>query len=331
MKITSIAMIAVLMIFAPAVVFQATVEASEQKNVKAVYTCPMHPHYTSDKPGSCPICGMDLVKKEAVAPSGAGVEIDIKKQQLIGVRTDVVKVRSLVVPIRASARVVLDQEMYDAERAYLKQSVTLSRYWNTDYQKMIALGMSEEEITALKTRGFADEGIVAIGPSDKGHFYRTPYPDSSWVYAAVFENELMLVRPGLVVHLTAAAFPGETFEGVVAGVGQMIDPQTRTVRVRIRVDDKGRRLRPEMFMIATIEADQGKKLAVPLEAVLDSGERKIVYVVNNETFTPHEVELGVRAGDFVEVKSGLETDDKIVVGGNFLVDAESRLKSVVAP
>ncbi|MBF0123436.1 MAG: efflux RND transporter periplasmic adaptor subunit [Candidatus Omnitrophica bacterium] len=330
MKIVSMVLVLALMVAAPLALLLPSTEAlaARHEDGKTVYYCPMHPNYTADKPGSCPICGMDLVKKAPVKEGSAGVQIDLSKQQLIGVKTDEVKMRHLSIPLRASGRVVLDQELYDAQNEYVKAAVFLSKYWNAAYQRLLVLGMTEEEIKDLKNRRWADQGLIAIGPSDQGRFYRTPYPGSSWVYAAVFENEMALVKPGQSVRLTVSAFSGETWEGVVAGVAQNVDPQTRTARVRVRVEDKEKRLRPDMFVIVMLQVDLGEKLAVPATAVLDSGKRQIVYVVTGgTTFVPHEVLLGSRAGDLVEVKSGLTSGDKVVVDGNFLVDAESRLKA----
>ncbi|MBF0570216.1 MAG: efflux RND transporter periplasmic adaptor subunit [Candidatus Omnitrophica bacterium] len=338
MKIVYPVMILIAAAMAGTFVSSFSVSAEEQPvhQAKGAYYCPMHPNYTSDKPGSCPICGMDLVKrKEAASPSPAGasgdngVVITADRQQLIGVRTAKAEVRPLSLDVRASARVVLDQELYAAQSEYLKGDVFASKYWNSGYQKLRKLGMTDGEIKGLQDRRWADQGLIAIGPPDKGRFYRTPYPDSSWVYAAVQEYEVALIQPGQQVSLTALAFPGEEFRGVVAGVAQVLDPQTRTTRVRIRVEDKGRRLRPEMFMTAVIKVDLGEMLAVPAEAVMDSGARQVVYVLENDRFAPREVQLGARAGEFYAVLGGLMNGGTVVTGGNVLIDAESKMRSAL--
>ena len=372
MKIFYQVMILVVMVGGSAVFLSVPAEAgvSHEEHGKSVYYCPMHPNYTADKPGSCPICGMDLVKKvpaasakterqvkfyrnpmdpsvtspvpmkdgmgmdyvpvyEKDASSSPGVQINMDKQQLIGVRMDEVKTRPLVKNLRLTGRAVLDQELYDAQKVYADSSTLSSAYWNPARQKLVLLGMGDEEIQELRKRRRADQSLIAFVPVQKQEFYQTPFPDTVWVYAAVFENEMALVKPGQRVDLAAIAYPGESFEGIVAGVGQSVDPQTRTVRVRIRVEDKARRLKPEMFVTVTIQVDLKEALSVPAAAVLDSGKRKIVYVVTDQTtFAPREVVLGSRAGEFFEVKKGLKSGDKVVVGGNFLVDAESRLKGI---
>ncbi len=364
--------------------FPSVGAAAERSASKAavVYTCPMHPSYVSDRPGKCPICGMDLVKRESSPPEeksstntgstvntgrkikfyrnpmdpsiissvpakdsmgmdyvpvyeeaasvanvSSGFKIDPDKQQLIGVRKGVVEKRDLTREVRAVARVVIDQELYDAQKAYLGTDLVSSAYWNPARQKLRMLGMSEEEIVELKKRRWPDGGLLAFVPSGSKGYYRTAYPDTAWVYASVFEDEMHWIVPGQKVTLTSDAFPGESFEGVVAGVAQTVDPATRTARVRIRMPDKERRLHPEMFMTATIAADLGEKLVVPQEAVIDSGTRTIVYVIKQKNqFEPREVKLGVRGSGYWEVISGLFAGETVVVSGNFLVDSESKLK-----
>jgi Cu(I)/Ag(I) efflux system membrane fusion protein len=175
-----------------------------------------------------------------------------------------------------------------------------------------------------------DYGLLAYVPAGSKGFYRTAYPDTAWVYASVFEDEMHWIKPGQKVALTSTAFSGETFSGFVTGVAQTVDPATRTARVRIRLPDKERKFHPEMFLAATISADIGSKLAVPEEAVIDSGTRTIVYVVKDgDTFEPRDVKIGVRASGYYEVLSGLAEGETVVVSGNFLVDSESRLKGAM--
>jgi len=105
---------------------------------------------------------------------------------------------------------------------------------------------------------------------------------------------------------------------MVMGVAQSVDPATRTVRVRILVPDKERRFHPEMFFYALIKADLGVQLAVPEEAVMNSGTRTIVYVIkDNQTFEPREVKLAAHANGYYQVISGLSEGEDVVVSGNF--------------
>lgn len=307
-------------VLVPVVTGVGTVFAAEHQHGKMLYTCPMHPDYVSDKPGSCPICGMDLVKKEQGKSSSgesseAGIHISTGQQQLIGVKTDRVLRRELALNIRASARVVLDQELFEAQQAYLSSNVLTTAYFNPSRQKLLSLGMSDAEIDQVKGRRRADKNLLMVGL------------DQVWVYAVIYENEMNVVKPGQKVTLMSVAFPGEPFYGVVTGVAMAVDPQSRTVRVRIRVDDREKLLHPEMSLAAEIKVELGEKLSIAGDAVIDSGKRKIVHVMTgDEAFSAREVVLGHKASGFYEVISGLQEGEKVVVAGNFLVDAESQLK-----
>jgi len=106
---------------------------------------------------------------------------------------------------------------------------------------------------------------------------------------------------------------------------------TRTVRVRGLVASAGATLRPESFVDVKIRVPLGDKVALPQEAVLDTGEHRIVFVVRGEgRFEPRAVELGRKAGGYYEVLSGLDEGDAVVTSANFLIDSESRFRSALA-
>ena len=105
---------------------------------------------------------------------------------------------------------------------------------------------------------------------------------------------------------------------------------TRSVRVRAILDNKEGLLKPEMYVNASREVDLGEVLAVPDEAVFQTGEKNIVFVEKqNGLFEPREVVVGARADKFREIRAGLKEGEKVVVSGNFLIDSESRLKNAL--
>jgi membrane fusion protein, copper/silver efflux system len=316
-----IVLVSLLIVLAPVVMSAGTALAREhqamgQEGRVKFYRNPMDPSVTSPVPMKDGM-GMDYVPVYEDAPVAVeGVHITADQQQLIGVKTERVLRRPLALNIRASARVVLDKELYDAQTEYLGSNLVTSKRYNTSRQRLLNLGMGVDEIQRLKDKRWADRDLILTDLTDK-----------VWVYASVYENEMGMVKPGQKAVLTAVAFPGETFSGVVTGVAQQLDPQNRTARVRIHVNNIEKRLRPEMFMTADIQVDLGEKLAVPAEAVIDTGKRKIVHVMTAaETFAPREVVLGHEASGFYEVIGGLEEGAQVVISGNFLVDAESQLK-----
>jgi Cu(I)/Ag(I) efflux system membrane fusion protein len=149
-----------------------------------------------------------------------------------------------------------------------------------------------------------------------------------WVLADAYETDLRHVRPGLKASLTLKAFPDRKFEGRVAFIDPLLDPRTRTAKVRIEFPNREGDLRPEMFGEVVIEGASREGLRVPADAVIHSGTQSVVFVaLPDGKFQPREVKLGEGDARFVEVVSGLEAGDGVVTRANFLVDSESRLRA----
>jgi hypothetical protein len=351
------------------------------ETVKGLYYCPMHPNYTSDRPGDCPICGMSLVKREVnlheamkqtgerkllyyrnpmnpavtspvpmkdqmgmdyvpvyeegtTAAQTSGVYISPEKQQLIGVKKGMVEKRKLSGQILTVGRVAYDPSLFTAQQEYL-QAFKSSRTIHKDEgyideqsgaltksmkQKLLAMGMSEGEITGLEKRGKPQENLYLPNSEDK----------NVWVYVTIYEYEAELVKAGTPVEVRAIAYPGQVFEGKVIAVTPIIETATRTLKVRALVDNPENKLKLEMFVNVVIKYDLGDKLAVPEEAVMHAGTRDIVFVTGtNGHFEPRVVKLGNKAGDYYEVLEGLAENEEVVTSGNFLIDSESKLNAVL--
>ncbi len=152
-----------------------------------------------------------------------------------------------------------------------------------------------------------------------------------WVMADVFEYEAGAVRPGQAVTVTPAYQPGRALAGRVSYVQPQVDPTTRTLKVRIELANPAMVLKPEMFTDVEFRVDSGARLAVPAEAVLDSGRGKTVFVDGgNGWLEPRQVETGQRSGDRVEILKGLKVGERVAVSGQFLIDSESQLKAAAA-
>jgi len=112
---------------------------------------------------------------------------------------------------------------------------------------------------------------------------------------------------------------------------RVIDPKTRTAKVRLEFPNSTGDLRPEMFGEVTLQSPPRQGLRIPTDAVIDSGTRKVVFVAIGEgKFQPREVKLGAVASDSVEVLSGLAEGERVVTRANFLIDSESRLRASLA-
>jgi len=383
----------------PRIVFHA------QGTKHSVYYCPMHPTYTSDRPGDCPICNMRLVQKSeggagrarkilyyrhpmgqpdtspvpkkdpmgmdyipvyeedlagapSEVPGHAAVHLDPGKQQLIGVKLGTVEKRAMKKEIRTSGRVAFDADLYTAQREFVSAVTSLEKSKHGPYHEPLEraeelmnsvrtrlrlLGMSEEEIEELKGNAVQDQNLILpnLGTGSAGSGFDTssglqskPVPERIgtwvWVYGNIYEYELPFVKVGSIVKVRVTTFPGKEFVGEVRGMTPVLDAQTRSVRVRAKVGNPEGLLKPEMYADLYLESELGETLAVPAEAVMETGERKIVFVTREGGhFEPREVTLGTRAGDFYEVKSGLAAGEQVVVSGNFLIDSESRLQAAL--
>ncbi len=152
-----------------------------------------------------------------------------------------------------------------------------------------------------------------------------------WAQAEVYEAELSRVRVGMAAELRFSGQEGRAYPGRVAFIDPVLDPKTRTAKVRIEVANPKGELRPDMFGDAVLKSAGGKGLLIPMDAVLDSGTRKVVFVaLGDGKFEPREVETVPASGDQVAVRKGLEAGDEVVTGAAFLVDSESRLRAALA-
>jgi len=180
--------------------------------------------------------------------------------------------------------------------------------------------------TGVVTHMMVREGME-VGSSD--NLYTIADLARVWVYADLYEYELPWVAVGQKAAVELSYLPDETFVGEVSYVYPFLDPETRTARVRIEIENSDLLLKPEMFANVRIEADLREQvLVVPDEAAMRSGSRTLVVVARGEgRFEPREVALGVDSGDgWLEVREGLAEGDRVVTSGQFLIDSESRMR-----
>jgi Cu(I)/Ag(I) efflux system membrane fusion protein len=166
--------------------------------------------------------------------------------------------------------------------------------------------------------------------------YRVADLSTTWVQLDAYESDLPVLEAGQEVVLRVEALPGELFTGRVTFVDPVLDPQTRTARVRIEVENKDRRLRPGMFVEANVRAESARAagdeapLVIPATAPLFTGRRSVVYVdiVRSEepTYEARDVTLGTRMGDLYPVLSGLHEGERVVVHGAFAIDADLQIQ-----
>ncbi|MBI4166292.1 MAG: efflux RND transporter periplasmic adaptor subunit [Acidobacteria bacterium] len=152
-----------------------------------------------------------------------------------------------------------------------------------------------------------------------------------WVYADIYEEELPMVEVGQPATLTSAALPGRTLEGRVNFIQPHLMEETRALPVRFSFPNPNLELKPGMFVNVELRRSLGRQLTVPVDAVLDSGERQRVFVDRGEgAFEPREVKTGERVDDMVAIVRGLRAGEKVVTRANFLIDSESNLRQAIA-
>ena len=152
-----------------------------------------------------------------------------------------------------------------------------------------------------------------------------------WLLADIYEYELPFIKVGQTATVTLSYDPKAILQGRIAFLYPTIETQTRTAKVRFELVNPGERLKPGMYANVELKIPLGTRLVVPTDAILDSGERQLIFIhLGGGHLEWRTVKLGVRAGDWVEVLEGLKEDEHIVTSANFLLDSESQLKAAVA-
>ncbi|MGE5315458.1 MAG: efflux RND transporter periplasmic adaptor subunit [Acidobacteriota bacterium] len=376
------------------------------------YTCPMHPQVHSDKPGSCPICHMDLVKASSVAgtqSAGGALTLNERSQSLANVSTAPVSMTEIGQPIRAFGTLEIPEpnrtvisarfsgrieklrvssigtpvrkgeplfDIYspdivqagnDYAQAYRNAgglttmqetapssgpaaqtgsgAAAQAQLLSAMRSKLQLLGFTAGQIHALETGNAPSlvftyhspaSGIVVDKKIVEGMYVSEGQPlfeisdlSTLWNIADVYEADAALIRKGNKAEISLQNQGGRTYTGTVTFIYPVVNPQSRTVRVRLTVNNAGGALRPNMYTQTVFDAHPRMALTVPATAVLVTGKRNLVYVKtdNEGRFEPREVTLGIKAGGRYEITSGLHEGEIVVTEGGYLIDSESQLRS----
>ena len=146
-----------------------------------------------------------------------------------------------------------------------------------------------------------------------------------WIDGNVFEKDLERVRRGQEVKVSVPAFPGVNFSGRVILISSVVDPETRSVKVRTEVPNPDGRLKPDMFANVQIVTDLHRTaISIPQSAVLNDAGKTVVFVNEGSGFKKRQVNIGIQSNDRVEIIEGLSAGDKVVVKGNYLLLQQSK-------
>ncbi len=251
-------------------------------------------------------------------------------------------------------------EFLAAQQAYLYALSSLDRWQasgrETPEQITLTKANIQSAVDSLRTLGMGDiqieemhrtrqltQDIVVTAPAtgfvlarnvspgqrfEKGtELYKIADLRHTWVLADLYENEARYFRPGMSARVSLPD-QSTTFQGRVSDVLPQFDAATRTLKVRLELDNPGYALRPDMFVDVELAISFPPTISVPADAVRDSGLKKTVFVDRgNGFFEPRKVKTGWRFDERVEIVEGLMPGERIVISGNFLIDSESRMKA----
>ena len=210
-------------------------------------------------------------------------------------------------------------------------------------EKLRALGMIPQDIDELAERGTPTQNIRVVAPQDgvvialgvrEGMFVK---PETSimsladlstvWLQAAVFESQADAVATGQAAEARLEYLPGAVFTGQVDYVYPVLDPVSRTLKVRLRFDNLQERLKPNMYARVSIYGRlKPNALSIPREALIPApGMDRVVVRLDDGQFHVQEVMTGLESGDFVEIIAGLSEGDEVVTSAQFLIDSEASL------
>ena len=219
--------------------------------------------------------------------------------------------------------------------AATKRRLELWDIRESDIERLLETGDVQRTLTLYAPRSGVVTGLgVRSGMEVKpnANLYTIADLSKVWVLADVYEFELPWLALGQEASVELTYLPGASMKGRLTYIAPFLDPKTRTAQVRLELDNAAGTLKPEMFGNALISGAPRKDvLALPTEAVIRSGTRTIAIVsLGQGRFDPRDVELGLDSGDgWLEVRSGIDEGDAVVVSSQFLIDSESNLREAV--
>lgn len=209
--------------------------------------------------------------------------------------------------------------------------------------RLLQLGFTEEQIEELGRSDTLSSFVTVCSPVtgtvvkkrvDPGSYFEeagAPLFDVAdlstvWILLDVYEKDIRHIRTGQSVMITTEAYPLHNFSGRIVFVDPVLTPETRTIRVRTEAANPQGKLKPNMYVNATIAVPESRELVVPTTAIIPAGKHAVVWVETKENlFEPREIHVGASNERYAVVLAGLEEGEIIARTGGFLIDAESAL------
>ncbi|ELE1958938.1 TPA: efflux RND transporter periplasmic adaptor subunit [Vibrio vulnificus] len=208
-------------------------------------------------------------------------------------------------------------------------------------ERLLSLGVDREQINQVIRRGKASQtieikalanGVIASLNIREGGYLSPAQAVISagplnevWVDAEVFERQAHWLTNGSQASMTLDALPGKAWQGEVDYVYPILDPKTRTLRMRLKFANPNGELKPNMFANITLQpVTDSDVLTIPKSSVIRSGGMTRVVLAEGEgKYRSARIEIGREAGDKIEVLQGLTVNDRIVTSAHFMLDSES--------
>ena len=328
---------------------KSTHNHNEVSTKSQMWTCSMHPQIMKSEPGDCPICGMDLIPAEnssdglmanqfKLTENGKVVENEeanaVQVSYFSG-RIERLNINSTGENIRKGQLLatIYSPELFAAQQELITAS-SLKETQPTLYKavrnKLKLWKLSETQINQIETSGKVKENfpvyatvtgtvtekLVAEGASVKQGqpLFKIANFNTLWANFDVYENQIGLFKKGQEISITTNT--DKEINAKVDFIDPVLDTKTRTVKLRVVLNNRNNLLKPGMFVegkIKGINSNEGAIISIPASAVLWTGKRSVVYVKTNENapvFEMREITLGNRIGDNYEVLKGLKNAGK---------------------
>ena len=212
-------------------------------------------------------------------------------------------------------------------------------------ERLSALGISGSQINKLQKDKKVKQRISIYAPQDgvvselpvrEGMFVKPSQKvmtlgdlSSVWLLAEVFERQSQWVEVGQAAEVTLSYIPGKSWNGKVEYIYPSLDPVTRTLKIRLRFENPGELLKPNMY--ANVKIFGGAKentIVIPLEGLIRTGrEERVILALGEGKFEARNVKAGIESGNFVEIIDGIKQGDEIVTSGQFLIDSEASMRA----
>ena len=249
---------------------------------------------------------------------------------------------------------IYSPDLYAAQREYLValhgQPAALARELaESSRRRLLLLGMNAAQIAQVARTGKPITSTAIIAPVSGIVTRKLVVPQqyvmagetlfevadlsTVWVEADVYENDLSRIAIGQRVSVSSPALPGYELPGSVTFIQPIVTGESRTTRVRVELPNRNLQLKPDMYVSVKLFGGAAQTaLTLPGSAVIDRGMQQFVWVeVSPGTFAPRQVKVGTRTPDRVEIVSGLNAGEAVVIEGAFLIDSEAQLRAASAP